>query len=123
MTDNRCVRISDLKRKIKYHPEVGTYVSEEDIDLAERVFCGCAEATKISNIGAFDYLTISVDDLKQLGYTNEEAKEIIKLPTDEEIQSVCAAEGITDINPEEVRDYIKESLYKLFCEAADKNEV
>ena len=47
MPDNRCVRIADLKRKIKYHPEVGTYVPEEDIDLAERVFCKCAEATKI----------------------------------------------------------------------------
>ena len=47
MPDNRCVRIADLKRKIQYHPEVGTYVSEEDIDLAERVFCKCAEATKI----------------------------------------------------------------------------
>lgn len=43
MPDNRCVRIADLKRKIKYHPEVGTYVSEEDIDLAERVFCKCTE--------------------------------------------------------------------------------
>lgn len=38
MADNRCVRIYDLKQKIKYHPEVGTYISEEDIDLAERVF-------------------------------------------------------------------------------------
>ena len=44
MADNRCVRIDDLKRKIKYHPEVGAYVSEEDIDLAERVFCGCSDA-------------------------------------------------------------------------------
>lgn len=55
MPDNRCVRISDLKRKIKYHPEVGTYVSEEDIDLAERVFCGCAEATKVSE-GGLNYM-------------------------------------------------------------------
>ncbi len=38
MADNRCVRISDLKQKVKYHPEIGTYVSEEDIDLMERVF-------------------------------------------------------------------------------------
>lgn len=38
MADNRCVRIYDLKQKIKYHPEIGTYVSEEDIDLMERVF-------------------------------------------------------------------------------------
>jgi hypothetical protein len=37
--DNRCIRIYDLKQKIQYHPEVGTYVSEEDIDLAKRVFC------------------------------------------------------------------------------------
>ena len=39
MADNRCIRIYDLKQKVRYHPEVGTYVSEEDIDLAERVFC------------------------------------------------------------------------------------
>ena len=39
MADNRCIRIYDLKQKVQYHPEVGTYVSEEDIDLAERVFC------------------------------------------------------------------------------------
>lgn len=38
MADNRCVRIYDLKQKVKYHPEIGTYVSEEDIDLMERVF-------------------------------------------------------------------------------------
>lgn len=47
----------------------------------------------------------------------------LPLPTDEEIQSIAAAEGIVDVNPEEVREYIKESLYKLFCEAANKNEV
>ena len=38
MADNRCVRIYDLKQKIQYHPDVGTYVSEEDIDLMDRVF-------------------------------------------------------------------------------------
>lgn len=38
MADNRCIRIYDLKQKVKYHPEIGTYVSEEDIDLMERVF-------------------------------------------------------------------------------------
>ncbi len=48
MADNRCIRISDLKQKIRYQPMVGTYVSEEDIDLAERVFCKCGEAAKIS---------------------------------------------------------------------------
>ena len=54
MADNRCIRIYDLKQKIRYHPEVGTYVSEEDIDLAERVFCnggviGKWEGTPIGN--------------------------------------------------------------------------
>ena len=39
MEDNRCIRIYDLKQKVQYHPDVGTYISEEDIDLAERVFC------------------------------------------------------------------------------------
>lgn len=36
--DNRCIRICDLKQRVQSHPEIGTYVSEEDIDLAERVF-------------------------------------------------------------------------------------
>lgn len=40
MQDNRCIRIYDLKQRVQYHPAVGTYVSEEDIDLAKRVFCG-----------------------------------------------------------------------------------
>ena len=51
---SRCVRIDDLKQKVKYHPEVGTYISEEDIDLAERVFyidgvLGEWEGTPIGN--------------------------------------------------------------------------
>lgn len=47
MRDNRCVRIYDLKQKIQYHPDIGTYVSEEDIDLMERVF---ADGGKVSII-------------------------------------------------------------------------
>ena len=42
-------------------------------------------------------------------------------PTDEEIKEFFQAEGITDVNTEEVRQYIRESLYKLFCELASKN--
>lgn len=34
--NRRCVFIDDLKQKIRYHPEIGTYITEEDIDLAER---------------------------------------------------------------------------------------
>lgn len=37
--DNRCVRISDIKQKVRYHPLIGPYILEEDIDLLERVFC------------------------------------------------------------------------------------
>ena len=37
MGDKRHLRLYDLKQKIQYHPEVGTYVSEEDIDLMERI--------------------------------------------------------------------------------------
>ena len=47
MADNRCVRIYDLKQKIKYHPDIGTYVSEEDIDLMERVFIEGGEVSII----------------------------------------------------------------------------
>lgn len=36
--DNRYVRISDVKQKIRYHPLIGSYILEEDIDLMERVF-------------------------------------------------------------------------------------
>lgn len=54
MADNRCVRIYDLKQRVQYHPEVGTYVSEEDIDLMERAFCNSGiigewEGTLIGN--------------------------------------------------------------------------
>lgn len=40
--------------------------------------------------------------------------------TDEEIRSFFEAEGITDVDPQKVRDYMNTSLYKLFCEAANK---
>lgn len=38
MVDNRCVRIYDLKQKVKYNPDIGTYILEEEIDEAERYF-------------------------------------------------------------------------------------
>lgn len=38
MGDNRCVRIYDLKQKVKYNPDIGTYILEEEIDEAERYF-------------------------------------------------------------------------------------
>ena len=41
--------------------------------------------------------------------------------TDEEIIDFFKAEGVTDVNPEDVRNYIRESLYKLYCELARKN--
>lgn len=39
MKDNRCILITTLKQKIRHNPDIGTYVSEEDIDLSPRVFC------------------------------------------------------------------------------------
>lgn len=41
--------------------------------------------------------------------------------TDEEIMSVAESEGITDANPEEIRTFIKKSIYKVFCEVQIKN--
>ena len=42
--------------------------------------------------------------------------------TDEEIRSFFEAEGVTDVDTQKVRDYISTSLYKLFCEAVNKEE-
>ena len=36
MRDNRCVRIYDLKQKVMYNPNIGTYILEEYIDTAKR---------------------------------------------------------------------------------------
>lgn len=49
---------------------------------------------------------------------------IYRLPehTDEEIKSFFEENGITDINPEDVRKYIREEIYRAFCEAMDKNK-
>lgn len=44
--DNRCVKIYDLKQKIKYHPEIGSYILEEDIDLMGHIFVNEFNATK-----------------------------------------------------------------------------
>ena len=42
--------------------------------------------------------------------------------TDEEIRSFFEAEGVVNVNPEEVRSYIRERLYELYCEAAIENK-
>ena len=41
--------------------------------------------------------------------------------TDEEIKEFLQSESVTDVNPEEIRKYIRESLYKLYCEAVSKS--
>lgn len=38
-------------------------------------------------------------------------------PTDEEIRSFFEAEGITDVNPEDVRMYIRKSIYNMLCQS------
>ena len=41
----------------------------------------------------------------------------LDLGTDEEIKSFLEANGMPDINPNVIRDYIKASMYKAYCEA------
>ena len=57
MGDNRCVRIYDLKQRIQYHPDIGSYVSEEDIDLMERVFVDGGDVEIVMNKRISEVLT------------------------------------------------------------------
>lgn len=41
--------------------------------------------------------------------------------TDEEIKSFCEENGITDVNPEDVRMYIRESIYNMLCQSQKQN--
>lgn len=44
-------------------------------------------------------------------------------PTDEEIQKEIDAAGLTGIvKPEDVRRYIRERLYEVYCEAVSENK-
>lgn len=43
-------------------------------------------------------------------------------PTDEEILSFYKAEGVTDVNPEDVRNYIRKCLHQAYCEAVSKRK-
>ena len=38
-------------------------------------------------------------------------------PTDEEIISFFEENGVTDVNPEDVRKYIRESIYNILCQS------
>lgn len=44
-------------------------------------------------------------------------------PTDEEIRSFFEAEGITDINPEDVRMHIRKSIHNMLCQAQEQNTI
>lgn len=46
----------------------------------------------------------------------------LDLGTDEEIKSFLEANGMPDINPDVIRDYIKASMYKVFCETMYSKE-
>lgn len=41
----------------------------------------------------------------------------LDLGTDEEIKSLLEANDMPDVNPNVIRDYIKASMYKVYCEA------
>ena len=36
-------------------------------------------------------------------------------PTDEEIRNFFEAEGVTDVNPDDVREYMREKIYNMLC--------
>lgn len=42
-------------------------------------------------------------------------------PTDEEIRRFFEDEGITDVNPEDVRMYIRKSIYNMLCQSQKQN--
>ena len=42
--------------------------------------------------------------------------------TDEEIKSFLKENGMSDISPNVIRDYIKSSMYKVFCETMYSKE-
>lgn len=42
-------------------------------------------------------------------------------PTDEEIKSFFEANGVTDVNPEDVRMYIRKSIYNMLCQSQKQN--
>lgn len=47
----------------------------------------------------------------------------LPLPMDEEIQKEIDAMGLTgNIKPEDVRNYIRENIYNLYCEAMTANK-
>lgn len=70
MINNRLIKIDDLKQKVKYHPEIGTYVSEEDIDLAERVFSGVIGKWDGTPIGNCSNCSYAKEDLRDKEWLN-----------------------------------------------------
>lgn len=52
-----------------------------------------------------------------LEYTYE-----LDLGTDEEIKSFLKENGLPDISPDVIRDYVEASMYKVFCETMYSKE-
>lgn len=46
----------------------------------------------------------------------------LDLGTDEEIKNFLKENGMPDISPDVIRDYIKASMYKVFCETMYSKE-
>ena len=42
--------------------------------------------------------------------------------TDEEIREFFEAEGIANVNPEDVRKYIRESIYNMLCQIQQRDK-
>ena len=46
----------------------------------------------------------------------------LDLGSDEEIKNYLEVSGMPDINPDVIRDYVKASMYKVFCETMYSEE-
>ena len=44
-------------------------------------------------------------------------------PTDEEIKSFFEENGVTDVNPEDVRMYIRKCIYNMLCQSQKQNTI
>ena len=47
----------------------------------------------------------------------------LPLPNDEEIRNVFKEVSMSDINPEMVRTYIRQCIYDIFCNVANKDSI
>lgn len=47
----------------------------------------------------------------------------LPLPNDEEIRNIFKEAGVSNVNPEMVRTYIRQCIYDMFCNAENENNI